>query len=107
MGSGLDTTPGTMRFRRKLLDLWAVLWVDCGVRVSFRLVGVAWVHIRRAMEFTYPILLEAILRAEKAILDIKLQARRALQSASLVGAVGADAHALLLSSCGHIAGDRA
>ena len=59
------------------------------------------------MEFTYPILLEAILRAEKAILDIKLQARRALQSASLVGAVGADAHALLLCGCSHIADDGA
>ena len=59
----------------------------------------------RAMGFTYPILLEAILRAEEAILDIKLQARRALQSASLVGAVGADAHALLLCGCSHIADD--
>ena len=56
------------------------------------------------MEFTYPILPEAVLRAEKAVLDIKLQACRALQSASLVGAIGADAHALLLCGCGHIVG---
>lgn len=54
------------------------------------------------MEFTYPIFLEAVLRAEKAVLNIKLQARRALQSASLVWAVGTDAHALLLRGCSHV-----
>lgn len=105
MGSGLDTTPGTMRFRRMLLDLWMVLWVDCEGCVSFVLVDVAQGHSRRDIKLTYPVLLEAILVAEKAVLDIKLQARRTLKSASLVWALGADAHALQLCGCGHIADD--
>ena len=67
-----------MRFRRMLLDLWMVLWVDCGGLVSFVLGGVAPGHIGGGMEFTYPVLFEAVLVAEEAVLDIKLQACRAL-----------------------------
>lgn len=104
MGSGLDTTLGTRRSRRILLDLWAVLWVDCGRRVSLMLVNRGG-QIKRSLEFTNPILLEAVLRAEKAVLNIKLQARWALERSSLVWAVCADAHALLLCGCGHIVGD--
>lgn len=36
---------------------------------------------------TYPVPLEAILRAEKAILNSQLQARRALQSSSIFVAI--------------------
>lgn len=46
------------------------------------------------MKTTYPVLLEAVLRAEEAILDSELQAGRALEGASLVGAVDAEAHLL-------------
>lgn len=62
-------------------------------------------HSRRDIKLTYPVLLEAVLVAEKAVLDIKLQARRTLKSASLVWALSADAHALLFCGCGHIADD--
>jgi len=41
-----------------------------------------------------PVLLEAVLGAEEAVLDAELQARRTLQRASIVGAV--DAETLLL-----------
>lgn len=75
--------------------------MDCGGHVSVIFVGRA-VQIKRPMEFTYPVPLEAVLRAEEAVLNIKLQARRALQRASLVWTVGTDAHALLLCGCGHI-----
>lgn len=47
-----------------------------------------------ADEVTHPVLLEAVLRAEEAILDAGLEARRALQGAGVVGAVGAQALAL-------------
>lgn len=40
---------------------------------------------------TYPILLEAVLRAEEAVLDAELQAGRALQRAGLILTVGAKA----------------
>lgn len=59
------------------------------------------------MEFTYPILLEAVLVAEVAVLNIKFQACRALQRASLVWTASADAHALRLSSGGHIVDNEA
>lgn len=43
---------------------------------------------------TYPVLLEAILGAEEAVLDAELQAGWALQRSSFILAIGA--HALLL-----------
>lgn len=46
------------------------------------------------MVIAYPVLLEAVLRTEEAVLDTQLQACRALQGAGVVRAV--DAEALLL-----------
>lgn len=42
---------------------------------------------RRVPKAAYPVLLEAILRAEEATLDLELQTCRALQRPSIIGTV--------------------
>lgn len=52
---------------------------------------------------TYPVAAKALLRAEEAVLNVLLQARRALQRAGLLVAVGTSARPGFGSNGGHYA----